>query len=249
MINIKHLVFIHLIFSLPIFADEIGVGFLSIVPDNPTGGEQTLTVNNMTGGANCGPGEYTACTNLAFTNWTLTINYTSGYYSPSAGSFVYTDPGSGPFGGFGDIIPSSTNNTFSIDLCGGAGSCANPDSPVTTITSVDFTGQISPSSICIYDATVGGCNMADPTTFFADPNFNLVWDGSSCTGFPSCTGSPYVDEDLNLYAQSPDIVVGDAIATVPEPGSFFLLTALLPLAWLVRRSRSARQSDGTGRMG
>jgi hypothetical protein len=237
MFNIgKQLVFIALLFSAPVFADTISIGYLSILSDSPTGGEQELTITNMTGPGNCQAVEYTACTNLNFTDWTLTINYTSDYYNGSGPAepapFVFTDSGSGPFGGIGDITPSSTNNTFDFDLCAGLGSCANPDDPDTQITSVEFSGQISPSSFCLYDPASNGCNETTPDMFFANPNFDLVWNGSS-------PESPYVDEDLFPYAQSPDITVTDqSIPTeIPEPGTFFLLTALLPFARLAQRSK------------
>jgi hypothetical protein len=226
---IQSLVFITLLLAAPVFADSIGIGNISILADNPTGGVQELTINNLTG-FSCGLG-YAACTNLDFTDWTLTVNYTSSYYNGSGPieptPFVFTDSGSGLYGGFGDITPSSTNNIFDFDLCGGAGSC--PDGPVTTITSVEFSGQISPASFCLYDPTASGCGN---TTFFANPNFDLVWNGSS-------PQSPYVDE-TSVYAQSPDITVTNqdiVVSTTPEPGTFFLLTALLPLAEFARRSK------------
>jgi hypothetical protein len=209
--------------SLPTFADSISVGYLSILSDSPTSGEQELTINNLTGPGNC-YSSYPACTNLDFTNWTLTVSYTSSYYNGTGPAepapFVYTSDT------YGDITPGSANNVFDFDLCGGAGSCA---SPITTITSVEFSGQISPSSFCLYDPSANGCNESSPVTFFAGPNFDLVWDGNSAQ-------SPYVDENSVFYAQSPDITVTDQVLnSVPEPGSFFQLTALLPLAWFARR--------------
>ncbi|HEY3826890.1 MAG TPA: hypothetical protein VGL82_20165 [Bryobacteraceae bacterium] len=228
--SLKTSIFLILLASLPAFADSISVGYLSILSDSPTPGEQELTINNLTGPGNC-YSSYPACTNLDFTNWTLTVDYTSSYYNgtgpaePTA--FVYTS------GTFGDITPGSTNNVFDFDLCGGAASCANPDSPVTTITSIEFSGQISPSSFCLFDPAANGCNESSPVTFFANSNFDLVWNGSS----PQL---PLVDEDLNPYAQSPDITVTDQVLnSAPEPGSFFLLTGVLPLAWFARsRNRS-----------
>jgi hypothetical protein len=241
--RVRLLVFTVLLFSVPVFADSISIGYISILADSPNNGEQQLTISNLTGDTNCvnyGP-PYSACTSLDFTNWTLTVTYTSDYYNGTGPAepdpFVFTDSGSGPYGGFGDITPSSANNVFDFDLCAGLSSCTNPDDPDTQITSVEFSGQISPSSFCLYDATVPGCNTEDPDTFFADPNFDMVWTNSS----PG--GSPYVDEDLFPYAQSPDITVSDEIppsTSAPEPSTFSLLTAILPFAWFVRRSKSKR---------
>jgi len=223
--GLKYSVFIILFWALPAFADAISLGYLSILADSPTGGEQELTINNLTGPGNCYL-SYPACTNLDFTNWTLTVNYTSGYYNGTGPAeptpFVFTSAT------YGDITPSSLNNVFDFDLCGGAGSCADRGSPITTITSVEFAGQISPSSFCLFDPSVPGCNLITPVTFFADPNFDLVWNGSS-------PQTPYVDENSS-YAQSPDITVTDqTLNSTPEPGSFFLVTALLPFAWFARR--------------
>ncbi|HEY3826889.1 MAG TPA: hypothetical protein VGL82_20160 [Bryobacteraceae bacterium] len=234
----KSVVLTILMFSLPAFAD-ISVGYLSILSDSPTPGEQELTINNLTGPGNC-YSSYPACTNLDFTNWTLTVNYTGSYYNGSGpvepSPFVYTSAT------YGDITPGSTNNVFDFDLCGGVYPCANLDSPITTITSIEFSGQISPSSFCLFDPSANGC-AANPTTFFADPNFDLVWNGGS----PQL---PLVDEDLNPYAQSPDITVTDqstSTGTVtPEPDEFFPLVAfaaLLPFAWFVRRRNRSIKSD------
>jgi hypothetical protein len=222
--GIKYFVFIVLLGALPAFADSISLGYLSILADSPTGGEQELTINNLTGPDNC-YSSYPACTNLDFTNWTLTVDYTSSYYNGTGPSeptpFVFTSAT------YGDITPSSANNVFDFDLCGGAGSCA--DGPITTITSVEFSGQISPSSFCLFDPSVPGCNPITPVTFFADPNFDMVWNANSPLG------SPYVDENSS-YAQSPDITVTDQnLNSTPEPGSLFLVTALLPFAWFARK--------------
>ena len=228
------IVLMTLLSSVSAFAD-ISVGYLSILSDSPTGGAQELTVSNLTGPGNCsayGP-PYSACSNLDFTNWTLTVNYTSTYYNGSGPTepspFVYTSATRG------DITPGSANNVFDFDLCGGAGNCANSASPITTITSVIFTGQISPSSFCLYDPSALGCG-SPPTTFFADPNFDLVWNANSPLG------GPYVDENSVLYAQSPDITVATQGAgtggVTPEPNEFLPvvgLAALLCFAWFVRR--------------
>jgi hypothetical protein len=238
--SIRYFFFVILLSSLPAFADSISVGFLSILSDSPTPGDQELTVSNLTGPGNCssfGP-PYSACSNLDFTNWTLTVNYTSTYYNGSGPAeptpFVYTSATNG-----GDITPSSANNVFDFDLCGGATSCA---SPITTITSVEFSGQISPASFCLYDPSVLGCNESNPVTFFANPNFDMVWNGNSPTG------SPYVDESSVFSAQSPDIVVTDqTVNLTPEPGSFFLLTALLPFAWFARSRKSTSVSHASAR--
>ena len=224
--SIKCSIFIISLSSFPAFADSISVGYLSILSDSPTSGEQELTISNLTGPGNC-YASYPACTNLDFTNWTLTVNYTSTYYNGTGPAepapFVFTSATHG-----GDLTPSSPNNTFDFDLCGGAGSCADPGSPITSITSVEFSGQISPSSFCLYDPSVLGCNPITPVTFFANPNFDLVWNGSS-------PQSPYVDENSN-YAQSPDITVADqTVNSAPEPRSIILLTALLPFVWFARR--------------
>jgi hypothetical protein len=224
-----------MLFAVPAFAD-ISVGYLSLLADNPTGGEQNLTISNVTGSADCDAVEYLSCTNLNFTNWTLTVNYTSDYYNfsgPNVPSpLVFTDGGSGSYGGFGDIT-AGNSLSFPIDLCAGAGSCANPNNPDTQITSVEFSGQISPSAFCLYDIAASGCNLTNPTTFFANPNFDLIWTGAPGVG-------PYVDEDSEfLYAgaQSPDITVATQSNTVvtPEPGGFVLVTALLPFALFLRR--------------
>jgi hypothetical protein len=215
---------------VPVFADSINIGYIANLSDSPTGGEQELAIYNLTGPANCQAGEYNACSNLNLTNWTLTVDYTSSYYTGT--SVAYTDSGSGPYGGFGDITPSSTNNVFDLDLCGGAASCTDIDNPTTTITSVEFSGQISPSSICLYDASAGGCNGSNPTTFFGNPAFDLVWNGSS-------PQTPYVNEDNVAYAQSPDFAVTDQSSGVPEPSTFLLFVVLLPLARFARRSQSA----------
>ncbi len=230
---VKSFVFITLLFSLPIFADSISVGYLQNLADSPNNGEQTITISNDTG-ACVGNSPYDSCTNLTFTDWTLTVNYTSDYYNASGPAepapFVYTDFGAGPYGGWGDILAQSSLS-FSFDLCAGLGSCLNPDSPDTQITSVEFAGQITPSSFCLSPD-----NSCD--TFTADPNFDLVWDGSSPVG-------PYVDEGNFQFAQSPDITVNAAevvSSSTPEPNTFLLLTALLPIAWFVRRPKSAKTS-------
>ena len=95
------------------FGDSISVGYISNLSDSPTQGEQTLTISDLTGQGNCQATEYTACTALDFTNWTLTVDYTSDYgaYAPSPGSFVYTAATDG-----GDITPTSANNVFTFDL-------------------------------------------------------------------------------------------------------------------------------------
>jgi hypothetical protein len=50
----KPLFFIALLFAAPAFAD-ISVGYLSILADSPTGGEQALQIDNMTGQATARP--------------------------------------------------------------------------------------------------------------------------------------------------------------------------------------------------
>ncbi len=220
----KSIVFIALAFTAPVFADSISVGFLNILADSPTVGSQEVTIFNETG-SNCWS-SYTACANLNFTNWTLTVTYTSSYYNgtgPAEPSpLVYTDAA-----GFGDITPGA-NPVFDFDLCGGLSSCV---SPVTTITQVEFKGQISPASFCLWNGTDGVCG---PTTFFADSHFDMIWNGSS-------PQSPYVDQSTVILSQSPDIIVNSAstvtppVTGTPEPGSLFLAASLIPVAWFGRR--------------
>jgi hypothetical protein len=228
MFKVTRLLILGVLLGAPAFAD-ISVGYLSILADSPTSGLQELTISNVTGQGNCDPVEYTACTNLDFTDWTLTVNYTSSYYNSGAPAptepspFVITEAGSA----LGDITPGSQNNTFDFDLCGGAGSCAS--GPGTTITSVEFSGQISPAAICLYDSGAGGCNNAAPNTFFANPNFDLVWNAAS----PG--GSPYVDEN-SIYAQSSDITVTNQGGSnaLPEPNQYFAIATILCALFILR---------------
>src|SRR5215469_7010086 len=133
MLNCRRTAFIYLLLSVPAFGASISVGNLSILADSPTAGDQELTINNLTGPANCFS-DYPACTNLAFTNWTLTVHFTSTFYNtgsnPSAPDpFIATSATNG-----GDITPGSTNNVFDFDLCGGV-DINNGCTPATTITS------------------------------------------------------------------------------------------------------------------
>ena len=227
---IRNSIVIACVFVVPAFADTVSVGYLSLLSDSPVSGLQELTVNNLTGNVNCQAygAPYEACSNLDFTGWTLTVDYLSDYYNPSPGSFIYSDG----VGGYGDIAPGSAS-VFDFDLCADQLTCADAGSPATQITSVEFSGQISSPSFCLYDATVPGCNASSPETFFANPNFDLVWNSNSATG------GPYVDEANSPYAQSPDIMVADqGSGSMPEPSTFFLLTSLLPfLAQLVGSTR------------
>ena len=226
--NVKFAVFIVLLFSCRGFGDTISVGNISILADSPIPGEQEVTINNLTG-PNCSI-SYAACSSLNFIDWDLTVTYTSSYYSGGSNT------GSGPAEAnpvtftsatYGDITPGSST-VFDFDLCGGV-DVGSGCTPATTITSIEFSGQISPSSFCLYDATANGCPISNSTTFFASPGFDLVWNSSSPL-------IPYVDETTTTYTYSPDITVVDG---APEPGSFLLfLTALFPLVWVVRRSRS-----------
>jgi hypothetical protein len=230
--NVKFVIFIILLFSYRGFGTTISVGNISILADSPTAGDQEVTISNYTGPGNCSI-SYAACSSLDFIDWTLTVNYTSSYYSgaPNTGGGP-TEPN--PFvttsATHGVISPSPANMVFDFDLCGGVniGNCT----PTTTITSIEFAGQIAPSSFCLFDQTANGCPL-DPqnrTTFFANPNFDLIWNGSSPT-------SPFVNETTTPFTTSPDITVTDQTPIAPEPGSFLLMASMLPLAWMVRRRR------------
>ena len=242
---VKALFFIILLPVLPAFADIYSVGYLTNLAGTPTGGEQSVTIYNVTGPVDCaayGP-PYSACTNLNFTDWTLTVNYASDYYNQAGGPvepapFVFTDGGSGTYGGFGDIS-AGNSLSFAFDLCAGAATCSNPYDPDTQITSVEFSGQISPASFCLYDATFGGCNPITPTTFFANPNFNLVWNAASSTGGPYVNDAYTVGDYSSVYAQSPDITVTNQSNVVtPEPNGYLLTSALLLFAPFARRLRA-----------
>lgn len=241
----KPLLLVSLLFAMPIFADVYSVGYLTNTAGSPIPGEQQLTIYNVTGPSNLtgceayGP-PFSACSNLTFTNWTLTVDYTSDYYSPGApgspasGSLVFTDGGSGPYGNLGDINAGSSLALPGIDLCGGSAVCANPYAPDTQITSVQFTGQISPASFTLCDNSVPTCSGPTATTFFANPNFSLTWNASSPPGGSFASGGPYVDDGYavgnfdNFSATSPDITVTDQNVLTPEPNGYVLSTALLP---------------------
>jgi hypothetical protein len=236
LINCRYAIIIGCLLTAPAFADPIvatsvSVGNLSVLADpNGTPGDQQLQINNLTGPGNC-YADYAACTNLDFTDWTLTVTFTSSYYNTGTNPSL-PDPFVVTSATNGDITPSSLNNVFNFDLCGGI-NIGNNCTPATTITSVEFSGQISPGSFCLYDTTVSGCNTTNPDIFFANPNFDLVWNGSS-------PDTPYVDEDDNLYAASPDITVSGQLSA-PEPASLWLITGLLPFAWFAR-SRLIRRN-------
>lgn len=218
----------------PLYGDTVSVGYLQILADNPSPGMQQVTIFNNTGTSssfftNTGSGctaSYAACTNLSFTSWTLTVEYASSYYNGGGGPNL-PQPYVATSATFGDITNSSTNNVFNFDLCGsdpGYDNCT----PATTITSIEFSGEISSSTFCLYDDASGGCPTDHPITFIADPHFDMSWNDSS-------PQSPYVDEN-NPYTTSPDIMVN---AITPEPNSFVMVTALLPpFVLLLRRRRS-----------
>ncbi len=114
--NWKCSVFMGLIFSVYGFADTISIGSLAILADSPTLGDQELTISNLTG-SNCSA-DYAACTNVNFTNWTLTVNYTSSYYNNGGGPaepapFVFMSSDAGR----GNILRARRPATYSISTC------------------------------------------------------------------------------------------------------------------------------------
>jgi hypothetical protein len=246
-VKVLSFVLLTLPFAAPVFADSVSVGYLINQAGSPTGGEQQITVFNVTGASDLSGCEaygppFSACSNLTFTDWTLTVNYTSDYYSPGTGSVVYSDSGSGPYGGFGDIDAGGSLTLPALDLCANQAVCDTPLDPDTQITSVVFSGEITPDSFTLCDNTVPTCAGTTAATFFADPDFSLTWNSASPTGGSFATGGPYVDDGYevgnydNYTAESPDITVTDQVsAETPEPGGFLLVTGALPFLFVRRR--------------
>ena len=193
-------------------ADIIPIGSISLSSDFPLIGEQEISIFNLTGSAGC-YALYPVCSNLAFQNWTLTVNYQSSLYNQGSGSPSLPSPYVVQWqSSLDDILPGAPA-VFDFDLCGSADvtSCA---APTTTISSIVFSGSISPTNFPLS----GGAN------FFADPAFSVTLVPSN--SYPSD------------YFEAQDITVRDQsinISPTPEPSFYGVLAAAISVVLVCKR--------------
>lgn len=200
---------------------DIPVVNVSISADTPNSGIQEILITNETGPLNGCNSYYLVCDNLAITNWTLTVDYTSTYYNGTGPSLPTPDvvQWQGP----GDNILPTGNLGFDFDLCGTT-SVPNCSAPTTTITEIDFTGSLDQSIFTIYDPTANGGAGGPGPTFFANPDFSLTFAPSA--GFPGD------------YFESQDGFVGSQSNVLPEPNySLLVFGGLVTLGWFRCRWR------------
>lgn len=197
-----------LLTASPVRADLIvAVGSISLNADFPLTGEQAIVVTNLTGLVDgCNP-SYPACSNLALTDWMLTVDYTTTFYNQS-GDPSLASPYVVQWQSDADDIEPGDSLTVALDLCNGidVGDCG---SPTTTVTSISFSGAINPASFPLYDPTANGGNGGPGATFLSGGTFTATL--SPTAGFPSD------------YYEAQDITVGSQTSTVPEPPSLCLL--------------------------
>jgi hypothetical protein len=217
-----HTLLVLLVLDCALTFGDIPVVNVSISADTPNSGIQEVLLTNETGPFNGCNSYYLVCDNLAIQNWTLTVDYTSTYYNSSTGPSLpvpYVVQGQGP----GNNILPSGNLGFDFDLCGTT-SVPNCSSPTTTITEIDFSGSLDQSIFTIYDPTANGGAGGPGPTFFANPDFSLIFLPSA--GFPGD------------YFESMDGFVGSQNNVLPEPQySLLVFGGLVALLWL-RRSRN-----------
>ena len=193
-------------------ADIISVGSISLSSDFPLLGEQEISIFNLTGSAGC-DAFYPVCSNLAFQDWTLTVNYQSTLYNQGGGSPSLPSPYVVQWqSSLDDILPWAPA-VFDFDLCGSADvtSCA---SPTTTISSIVFSGSISPASFPLS----GGAN------FFADPAFSVTLVPSN-----SYPGDYFEAQDITLRDQSVNVL------PTPEPSFCGVLAVGISIVLICKR--------------
>jgi len=187
-------------------ADIIPIGSISLSSDFPLIGEQEISIFNLTGSAGC-YALYPVCSNLAFQNWTLTVNYQSSLYNQGSGSPSLPSPYVVQWqSSLDDILPGAPA-VFDFDLCGSADvtSCATP---TTRISSIVFSGSISPTSF----------PLSGGASFFAEPAFSVTLVPSD-----SYPGDYYEAQDITVSDQSIDSIV------TPEPTFYWALAGALSI--------------------
>ena len=212
-----------LLASVSASANMIPVGSVSLNADFPLVGEQAIVVTNLTGLVDGCNSFYPACSDLAVTAWKLTVDYTSTFYNQSANPSLASPYVLQWQSGVDDIEPGASL-TVAMDLCNGVdvSDCATS---TTTLTSISFSGEISPASFAIYDPTANGGSGGPGAAFFSAGTFSTTFTPTS--GFP------------NDFFEAKDITVGATAA--PEPSSIWLL-GLLSAFFICKSRRGARRS-------
>ena len=200
-------------------AASIPVVNISINADIPNTGGQEIQIVNETGLTNGCGAYYQVCDQLNIVDWALTVHYTSSYYN-SPGNPILPSPFTSTWSSSADNIGTSPL-AFDFDLCSGV-SALSCGTPTTTITEIDFSGQLDQSSFTIYDPNANSGAGGPGPTFFSNPSFSVVL---------TPTGSFPAD-----FVESTDGSVSDQISVTPEPSStLLLLSGFLALNWRRRR--------------
>jgi hypothetical protein len=200
----------------------ITVGALSLTADFALIGEQEIGIANLTGSAGCNAFNQ-ACSNLAFQNWTLTVNYQSTFYNQGGGSPTLPSPYVVHWLTTADDILPGAPATFDLDLCNGADvfTCS---ARTTTITSIVLSGNINPASFQLFDPNANGGAGGPGATITASPGISVTLVPSS-----SYPGDFFESQDIGVSEQTQ--------TSVPEPTGFWLTAACLPLLRFLRSNQ------------
>ena len=209
-----------LLLSAPVRADaDVSVGSISLNADFPLPGEQSIAITNLTGLCIA---SYPACSNLALTDWTLTVDYTSTFYN-QPGNPALASPYVVQWQNSANDIEAGSSLLVPLDLCNGAavGACGTP---TTAVSSVSFQGEISPASFVLYDPTANGGAGGPGALFSSNGGFSVTFTPTA--GFPA------------HYYEALDITVGPQTSVVPEPDCKWLL-GIVAAFYLGKRCRRA----------
>jgi hypothetical protein len=203
-------------------ASTVSVGSVSFNADFPLTGEQSIVITNLTGLVDGCNAVYSACSNLALTGWTLTVDYTSTFYNQS-GNPSLAVPYVVQWNSSADDIQAGASLTVPLDLCNGdaVGICATP---TTTVTSLFFSGAITPAGFPLYDPNANGGSGGPGATFVSGGSFLVTVSPTS--DFP------------NDYYEAVDIIVSEQSSAIPEPACAWLV-AVAATFFACQRRRGA----------
>jgi hypothetical protein len=243
----------------PLSADPAAIGMLGLTNLNGTG-FQAVTFMNFTGvdqGCQVNGSDFSVCTGVTVTNWTLTLTFTNqnpANPSPSYGSYtsplVFNWQSSADDIGIYDPSPSVNNGygftggasgTWQIPLhFGGQSNTDEPPCPAADtsepscdyqITQVEFSGEIaavdSPFQLGQAAAAGGNYDPSDPSTYAIFAP-QLTFDTIWNVPQSDYYNMPF--SDPQLFGDGVEVLADQAqatTATVPEPGTLWLFGAVL----------------------